>query len=401
MAGATKTIETPKRRPATSAVRSAPDTAEQQNTSQLIGDIYDAALNPSAWGTVLEKLAHFVGGQAAGLLSKDMVSKAGNAYFFYGLDLAYQKSYAQTYWRHDPIEHLGDYEVEQIVSISELVPYDEFRRGIFYQQWSRPQGWADAAKALLEKSPTSLAYLSVCRNDTWGLVDDEMRRRMALLVPHVRRATLIGKTIDLKQAEAATFADTLDGLSAGLFLVDARGRIVHANMAARELLDAKTVLRSAQGQLMASDPQANQSLRAIFTFADGGDDALGIKGIDLPLPAQHGAPYVAHVLPLTSGERRRAGAAYTAVAAIFVRKAALQTPSQPGAIGALYRLTPAELRVLLAVVDVGGVPEVAATFGVADSTVKTHLGRVFEKTGVSRQADLVKLVAGFATPLVD
>ena len=109
MAGATKTIETPKRRPATSAVRSAPDTAEQQNTSQLIGDIYDAALNPSAWGTVLEKLAHFVGGQAAGLLSKDMVSKAGNAYFFYGLDLAYQKSYAQTYWRHDPIEHLGDY----------------------------------------------------------------------------------------------------------------------------------------------------------------------------------------------------------------------------------------------------------------------------------------------------
>jgi hypothetical protein len=125
--------------------------------------------------------------------------------------------------------------------------------------------------------------------------------------------------------------------------------IVHANMAARELLDAKTVLRSAQGQLMASDPQANQSLRAIFTFADGGDDALGIKGIDLPLPAQHGAPYVAHVLPLTSGERRRAGAAYTAVAAIFVRKAALQTPSQPGAIGALYRLTPAELRVLLAV----------------------------------------------------
>ncbi len=65
--------------------------------------------------------------------------------------------------------------------------------------------------------------------------------------------------------------------------------------------------------------------------------------------------------------------------------------SQPGAIGALYRLTPAELRVLLAVVDVGGVPEVAATFGVADSTVKNPSRPLFEKTGVSRQADLVKL----------
>jgi DNA-binding CsgD family transcriptional regulator len=65
----------------------------------------------------------------------------------------------------------------------------------------------------------------------------------------------------------------------------------------------------------------------------------------------------------------------------------------------MYKLTPAELRVLLAIVDVGGVPEVAAALGVAVTTVKTHLNRLFEKTGVGRQADLVKLVAGFSTPL--
>jgi DNA-binding CsgD family transcriptional regulator len=32
--------------------------------------------------------------------------------------------------------------------------------------------------------------------------------------------------------------------------------------------------------------------------------------------------------------------------------------------------------------------------------VKTQLGRLFEKTGVSRQADLVKLVAGYSSMLV-
>jgi DNA-binding CsgD family transcriptional regulator len=58
-----------------------------------------------------------------------------------------------------------------------------------------------------------------------------------------------------------------------------------------------------------------------------------------------------------------------------------------------------ELRVLLAIVEVGGVPQVAAALGVADSTIQTHLGRLFEKTGAKRQADLVKLVAGYATPL--
>jgi DNA-binding CsgD family transcriptional regulator len=55
--------------------------------------------------------------------------------------------------------------------------------------------------------------------------------------------------------------------------------------------------------------------------------------------------------------------------------------------------------VLLAIVEVGGVPEVAAALGVADTTVRTHVGRLFEKTGVKRQADLVKLVAGYSTPL--
>jgi DNA-binding CsgD family transcriptional regulator len=57
------------------------------------------------------------------------------------------------------------------------------------------------------------------------------------------------------------------------------------------------------------------------------------------------------------------------------------------------------LRVLFGIVEIGGVPEVAAAFGVADATVKTHLSRLFEKTGTDRQADLVKLVAGFSTPL--
>jgi len=69
-------------------------------------------------------------------------------------------------------------------------------------------------------------------------------------------------------------------------------------------------------------------------------------------------------------------------------------------IAKFYDLTPSELRVLLAIVDVGGVPETARALGVAEATVKTHLHRLFGKTGASRQADLVKLVAGFSSPLV-
>ena len=119
----------------------------------------------------------------------------------------------------------------------------------------------------------------------------------------------------------------------------------------------------------------------------------------VPLRARDDARYVAHMLPLSGGARRRAGEAYGAGAALFVRKAELQRPSPHEVIGRSYDLTPAELRVLLGIVEIGGVPEVAAALGIADTTVKTHLSRLYAKTGTGRQADLVKLVAGFAMPL--
>ncbi len=75
-------------------------------------------------------------------------------------------------------------------------------------------------------------------------------------------------------------------------------------------------------------------------------------------------------------------------------------PRLPEIIASTYRLTPTELRVLLAIVEIGGVPEVAEALGIGETTVKTHLGRVYGKTGAGRQADLVKLVAGYSSPLL-
>jgi DNA-binding CsgD family transcriptional regulator len=120
----------------------------------------------------------------------------------------------------------------------------------------------------------------------------------------------------------------------------------------------------------------------------------------VPLSARNGEHHVAHVLPLTSGARRRAGTAYAAVAAVFVHKVALTTPSPPEVIAKTYALTASELRVLLAIVNVGGVPATAEALGIAETTVKFHLRRLFEKTGAKRQADLVKLVAGFSNTLI-
>jgi DNA-binding CsgD family transcriptional regulator len=84
-----------------------------------------------------------------------------------------------------------------------------------------------------------------------------------------------------------------------------------------------------------------------------------------------------------------------------VHKVGLHLSSAPKALAKSYNLTPGELRVLLGIVHIGGVQETAEALGVGENTVKTHLQRVYAKTGAGRQAEIVKLAAEFSNPFVN
>ena len=372
--------------------------SEDHELSCVVGRIYDAALDPALWTDALAKITAFVGGRAGALGSKDLVNKFVNIDCHVGLDLMYMQMHSEMYKEFDPLATTPLFDAGQVVSLPERMPYDDHRNGLLNQDRTRPQDRGDIAGAVLERPRKSRDFLSVVRSEADDMVDDEMRRRMTLVAPHVRRAVRIGKAVDRKANEAATFADVLDSLRAGLFLIDAKGVLVHANAAGRGILGADDFLRSIGGRLVARDTKINRTLQDIF--ANSGDLEIGSKGIALLLTAQGRECYVAHVLPLAAAARRRAGAPGKVAAAVFVRRATLEIPSSPDVIRRAYQLTPTELRVLLAIVNIGGVPEVATALGVADTTIKTHVGRLFEKTGAGRQADLVKVVAGFSTPLV-
>ena len=124
-----------------------------------------------------------------------------------------------------------------------------------------PRAWWIVQTTCSTNRPTGAALFGVFRHERHGLVDDEMRRRLRLVVPHLRRAILVGRVIDLSTATAARFADCLDSLAAGMFLVAATGTIVHANTSGRVMLDSGDVLRAVVGRLVASDPDSTRRCR--------------------------------------------------------------------------------------------------------------------------------------------
>ncbi|MBN9023363.1 MAG: LuxR family transcriptional regulator, partial [Rhizobiales bacterium] len=366
---------------------------ETAQLSAVISTLYDAALDPGQWGIALAEARDFVGGAAASIFAKDVAHTRLTVFQHDGrVAPEYVTAYLDRYMALDPANTVHFFsEIEVPVSTVDVIAFDEFHETRFYKEWAKPQGLVDFVTIALEKTPTGAAHFGVFRGAADGIVDEPTRRRMALLAPHVRRAVLIGRTLEVQSAQAVSFAETFDGMSAALFLVQANGRIVHANAAATALLAGSGFVQAAGDRIAFGNARAQQALAEVLARAERGDTAVGNRGVSLHLATRDGAAYMAHVLPLTSGARRMAGSAFAAVAAIFIRRAGLDLPATPEIIARHYGLTPSELRVLLAVVEVGGVPDVAEALGVAETTVKTHLGNVFGKTGTSRQADLVKL----------
>jgi PAS domain-containing protein len=215
----------------------------------------------------------------------DVINGSGDVYFEDGgIAPLYRELYFAKYFKLNPTATPRMFvPVGEPVATNDLVPYEEFLRTRFYQEWARPQGLVDFISITLEKAMTKSAMVGVFRHEQQGLVDDDMRQRMRLLGPHIQRAVLISKSIDLKQNDAGNLAEALNQLRTAVFLVDQEGRIIHVNTAASTLVSQADVVRSVVGKLAAFVPETNEKLQEAFRAASAGDAAIGSKGISLPL----------------------------------------------------------------------------------------------------------------------
>jgi DNA-binding CsgD family transcriptional regulator len=376
------------------------DQDESEALSQLIGIIFDAALDPGLWPQVVAEACRFLDCRYGVIGSADLLRSEANFNTTWGYDPFDWKNYVEKYFNKNPINPIAFRSNAGDILTGADYPEEwcKLLNSDFFHEWMRPLGIVDVIQGTLDKTGSGIAMLSCARHESVGVATHKELRRMRLLLPHLRRAVLISKALDLRTLQAAAFADAIDGLATGVFLVSPQGEVVHANASGEAMLAAGEPLKLVRGMLCATDGAVQASLQQAFAAAVEGDAAVAAGGVALPLLARSGDRFIAHVLPLTSGARRSAGAYHSAAAALFVREAKIDLPAAINAAAQLYGFTSAEERVLRAMIEVGGVAPVAAMLKASRSTVKRHLEHLFEKTGTRRQAELVKLIAGFDSP---
>lgn len=372
---------------------------ETAQLSALIGVVYDAAIDSARWPDAIAEACRFLNCACGVVGGADLLHQEANFAIQWGYRPDDWQSYLEDYYYKNPsIPDAFRSKVGDVMTLSSFPNYVDFLSSEFFTGWAQPIGLVDVVQATLDKTASSISFLTCARHKDAGLAGAGETRRMGLIVPHFRRAVLIGKLLDMRALQAATFAEAINGLSTGVFLVTPQGEMVHTNASGQAMLDAEDPLMLVRGILIASEAGAQALLRDAFASAMEGDNGIGTGSAAVPITTE-GGQYIAHILPLTAGTRRQAGKYHSAAAALFVRKAEINVPAAINAAAQLYGLTPAEERVLRALIEVGSIEPVAAMLGISRSTIRTHLAHLFEKTGTGRQAELVKLIAGFDSPM--
>jgi DNA-binding CsgD family transcriptional regulator len=247
----------------------------------------------------------------------------------------------------------------------------------------------------LARDERAIGTLAFGRHGRAGPIGEREIEGARLILPHLQRAATINRLLDLAALARSTFAAVIDTLAAPIFLTTADLRVAHANPAAWVILAARDPLFLRDGILRTTSVGVSSALATAVSQAALDESAIGRKGLGVPIRWENGSVGALHVLPLRPG---RAGFDATATAAVFVARA--DTPFVPPTelAAALFGLTPAEARVFEQIVAGRTVSEASDALGVERATIKTHLLRLFGKTGVRRQAELVQLAASLAAP---
>ena len=362
--------------------------------SELIGSIYDCALDPDHWQQTLADIRDALNSQAAVLHLNDLGRDRVLIQKIVGVEPFWQEQHA----KYLPEMHRllpSRPTLDEPYVLSRHVTPSVIELSPFVQRWLRPQGLIDIMQLFLMHTPTHFSGLGIGWHDRHGIAAEGEIELARLLLPHLRRAVTVSNVLGACTIERTRMEEALDALKCGVVFIGHDGIILHANRAAEQMLMEGYPIQSAQGMLGAAAQAATEELHAAVTHSARNEVVIGKAGMAIRLTKPDEPPIFAHVLPMNGGARRTR-IQPEVVAAVFV--AAWDVRDEATAVAEVFGLTPAELRVLASLLAGRTLSETAGVLGVAITTAKTHLESIFQKTGVSRQPELAALARRVAPP---
>jgi DNA-binding CsgD family transcriptional regulator len=348
----------------------------------LVGRIYEAAVDPDLWPDVMHDLAHSIDAVGGIILTR--------------------RSDAWLGWRHSPaLEGVSRYLLSPavaksqatvrllganragFVAASEVFTEEEWLADPLMTAWGTHAGLFHATAAAIPMPTDDMVVVQVNRRIGQPRFDHYDLARLDAFRPHLARAGFLAARWRLERLRAAAEALALIGLPA--IIVDLKGKALAANSLIEGM--TKHIIWLPNDRVALTDSAANSMLRRAVADLS---DAAAATVRSFPSRGSTDDTVVVHLIPATGHARDLFDGGFGILTITPVA-----SPGAPDAalLRGLFDLTAAEARVASGIAEGLSPEQIAERHGSSQATVRHQLKSIFAKTGVGRQSQLAALLA--------
>ena len=301
-----------------------------------------------------------------------------------------QLYYRDYYWRDEAIPRLAGLDDGELAWKSDLYTDQEMKTSKAYNEFrvaNNTQNGLFTAIHGLDGSGIILSFGNSTEREGWG---HDQVRVIKLLSPHILQAARVHRAMADARALGASLVKLIENGRLGLIQLDRRGRIMEANDRARDVLLERDGLLDAGGVLTSGHAGENEELQQLLAEALPRYGVQGAGGSTKITRSKARTPLVLEIHPVRGmGVGRHAS---QVGALVLVVDPARRPRIDPELAARLLGLGPQESRVAVAVAAGETVAGVADALDCAESTVMTHLKRIYRKLGIRKQTELAQRV---------
>ncbi len=363
--------------------------------SELLHVLYSAPLQQQQWQRFLALVSQYTASRSGYFLSAD--TRSGLAILAEGGQTigettisAYNDSYAQRDpFRGSLFRHSRKGSPVGVFTDEELLPHEGLLRTDLYRDLLGPANLRHGTFTILALSVRRFDAISVWRTPDEGPMATDCRRLLELLIPHVQTALEVRRVLGATQQRLASAEAMANASSTASFVLNRHGGILHCNAAAESLVRGGDTLTVANGRLAACDRHASIALTKLLLDVATPSFSLSANQSSRFLALQrtsNGRPLQAVATPLPETLRRSGGDLM-----LLVTDPERSFSFPDDALDALYHFTPAETEVANGLLMGYSAEEIACLRRVSAATVRQQIKSMLNKTGATRQTEMVRL----------
>lgn len=365
----------------------------------IIGSIYDAALDASLWPETIEKIVHYTQSKTAIFTAVDQFSPSYDFLYSHNIPDVALHAYRDerirvidmqlhsTLWKDSGLGQTAS------LDLSHYADHPESDEYIFYERCLNPTGISYISAVLLDQGSHRWAVLGLHRAPDAEPYQQKELDFLKHLGVHLRRALQIHRQFSLVRQENLSLYSVLDHLKTGVILLDHHLSLNYSNPLAQSMMEQDSCLDLDLYNRLKTNIYDQSRLDQLLNSALLEQSAFNadVGGV-LALADAKGRQLMLTIVPFGKLKNMQQQDVGQHQIAVFITDKHQHYTLSKSYLQQTYQLSKREFELCELLLNGYKLEEIAEHCSITLSSVRTYFKNIYEKTHCNSQIELMHLL---------